>query len=366
VFGVQSIVKRCTALAAVGLSIAISCGGSTRSNASGDRRDAAADPPLDAAPSPPLDAAPSPPLDVVRDTGATDAFVVRDANGTLDAKVDSGPPDAGCLDPVELERFFTSVANSLCEAMEGCCKLSGLTLDRAACVTREADFIARVVGGGSCTGATFDQTQVAACLDQTREAYAKCQPGVSQAPACNVVLGAGKGRPGEPCAWSPDCAQSPELHQICASVTDPNGPAYQGCQEQRLVGEGEGCTLYSAGKVNFVCNPALGLYCDQTFDGIVCNRYRKLGESCRDADCDDQTYCELEKCVPRPGAGETCVGGDVKPCRPGFRCDDGSKTCIAFKPLGEPCADRFECQSFTCAFGKCVPSFPWDVMTACE
>lgn len=183
----------------------------------------------------------------------------------------------------------------------------------------------------------------AAELDRN-EVERQARPGITMTQA-EVDACAEKLR-GAPCwAWFPECTFRGSL---------PDGA---GCKEGRQCASGA-CTDFlspvgSGGFTCGVCVPEVGLReaCDDdgpqcafglTCRDHVCRERVGIGESCEDAPCAHEGFCDdaSKKCVPYLREGDTCVEGQFS-CGYRLHCTDGK--CVAPLPvkpvaLGGRCA----------------------------
>jgi hypothetical protein len=299
-----------------------------------------------------IDAGPDAPRDA--------AFDVTDGAARADA-------DASCMEIGELQSFWRTWAEGLCDGLVPCCLQSGLSLDRNACVTTFVSYFGRILGGAACNRSSPDLSRLAECAEKSKAFTALCdvdRPIWREATlACFSVMQGARGL-GEPCNLEVDCAQPAGREVACAEIDHVNGGRYYGCQEQRLAAEGQPCNPDSRELVAYDCDEAAGLYCP-LIGSKVCARRAPVGAPCPDGRCDDQGFCDGGRCVARRAPGQPCGTGNTM-CAIDARCDASSGICVALKGLGQSCAENSDCLSYQCVSGKCAPNTPWTSIVGCQ
>ena len=277
-----------------------------------------------------------------------------------------GAMDAGRPVPSPpVAAFVDRMTKEICAALTGCCSTSGLTLAEAECHTAlgnhlSEEFAVRETSGGKLYPEAIDE-----CLAQVKLEAEDCGlENFNRLSAGNACLRAfhGDNPRGASCHDNFDCAVADGASAGCVTVVSQvdGGSHPAACYEVRPAREGEACSITAVDKVEYECDRGAGFYCDTSpmTDQGVCKRYRSVGESCLDAQCDTRTsFCNETTCEARRAAGASCEGDFNCPYN-GY-CDSATRTCVALGRPGDACGQASECTSRVCLRGRCAPTGTW-------
>ena len=327
----------------------------------------------------------APAADVSADAPAADVSPdAPAADGSPDAPAADGSPDAPAADgntPIDgstprarLEGLVDEVARGLCGALYRCCDASSRAsffaplraapqlaalrdripadgvLDRAACAPLLAEAYGVVPLGGWVRAAlagrvSFRASEADACL--ARLADAACGAAVTEALLDGTCFGFGAPEGGA--AQRRMFARTDAEGAPCAAIADGVGGAiYGNCDPARAFccgGTAGRCAVVGGGTGTCRAVAALGAACGLAPELRVC----ATGIEC------DASRCTAVATTPL-NAGDTCAMGVrlLGSCRDSF-CDIGrSDRCVALARDGATCSLPYECQSGSCAAGRCA------------
>jgi hypothetical protein len=138
---------------------------------------------------------------------------------------------------------------------------------------------------------------------------------------------------------------------VAGSACSYDGPTVYTCQSfgELPKQEGEPC---EAGTVNLPC--AAGLICYVVDGDPECVAPAEIGDPCSGSCIGGELYCEVDTCIPLPGAGQPCHQGTL--CNSDHYCDGGQGfTCQPRHGFGEGCgADEVCMKGLSCTGNVCT------------
>lgn len=208
---------------------------------------------------------------------------------------------------------------------------------------------------------------------------AYCDLDASCPGVCRALVGAGG-----TCDRDEACSGDLACEGTCVSPAGAGAPcdedAGDRCRDGLLCLGGTCGTIAEALTlaVGATCDPEAGALCREGLSCVLdefvvatetlvwrCVSPSPSGGSCKIGfpdPCPDSERCDADPettgsldgtCIPLPGAGEECEGGDfTAACAPGLQCIDG--TCGALANLGATCGSAAGCYSGACEGGVCV------------
>jgi len=217
---------------------------------------------------------------------------------------------------VPQERYCDEWAEMACELAERCDCLGGYGVELCITYARMdcADEIEAPVQSGRVT---YDAHAAGRCLSASYDIARDCSlEGARWPDACDQML-TGAVPQGGYCEGDQECISPLECYDD-ACVALPQ--AGQACHPE-----------YSC---------AMDLYCGSSG---LCETYKPQGQSCADAYCDDDLYCDsrTDTCQPYLGTGQDC-SYDTYACDDDLYCESATQTCRPYPSWGQPCADPYE------------------------
>ncbi len=216
--------------------------------------------------------------------------------------------------------YADAVAHAWCDGIDRCCKLAGYRVARAGCVAQVRSATASVAAAARQHGAHYDGAAAARCVAQIRRGIDQCQSYKQlDRSGCVGVYSSGNLPTGAVCTTDGECSAG----DVCRALA----PGAYTCELYTVAGNGEPCGYSAHAAVE--CAPHL---------------------ICRNGTC--QPWLPLGTPCPDGAQGDLCAPGAV--------CDfDGSRLCVAARPVGSPCTDRMQCEGYQCDGGRCrlVPQF---------
>lgn len=213
-----------------------------------------------------------------------------------------------------------ALAHASCDGIGRCCRLAGYRVAKNGCVARSRSASAAADDAAKQHGAHYDGVAAARCLAQVRRGIEQCLPFKEiDRSGCAAVYRDGDLPTGAECTTNGECTTG----DVCTSPA----PGPYTCEPYRVTGKGESCGFSTHAVVD--CAPEL---------------------ICQNGSC--QPWLPLGTPCPDGASGDMCARGAV--------CDfEGSKTCIAARPVGSACTAPTQCEGYACYSGHCrlVPQF---------
>ena len=253
---------------------------------------------------------------LVTDSGGTSTD--GSAGDTGPIEVDVGPPvDAGSL---SMTAACDKIAAGTCgSGFQTCCESSGFKFDAFACSDASRWWCRQGANAVTAGTATYDPSWAEACAKGWSIGTTLCQPHLfdwvkSQAPCAQMFNG--KVAPGGACSVAADCKAAPGQATWCDDSS-------KRCRAIAVVGLGQPCSYFGAAV----------RWCDK---GLTCST---------DAS-------GVNACVKATPVGGACFGPDDTACGIGFSCN--ASKCAPALPPGSACTKDLQCESWSCASGKCT------------
>lgn len=262
-------------------------------------------------------------------------------------------------EPIELHEMGSKVADVLCQGLEPCCRVAGVSFDVEDCwrevtasVNDQLRFDPKRVGyDAEAAGECLEQARASASCDEIAKVVRLVPSGqlaVARAlPASCQEVFVGKVPLGGRCDVGLECEPLADGSEVVCAFDSAGSAACQ--REQALVedvvagalGDAcqgscstlEACPNYASSDERrvTVCLEDDGLGC---YNG-KCESLPRLGEACEYVGlaCTGGSYCEVGMCAAQREDGESCFGG--KECLTGQCNEDG--VCGARDPIAYAC-----------------------------
>lgn len=254
---------------------------------------------------------------------------------------------AACATPVELDDFCREAERAECEAAQKHCGLSG-AID---CSTREPRFDCLASERVSLRSGDkeYDAAAARQCIDALRNAQSCAMNPRLEIDSCLAVVhgvsdegqACGTCRAGLRCKF-PESGGCGTCVRGLAGVPQPLGAS---CVADAFSGPvvcRTGLECRHLNELEAICVPLPAR-------GEACSTPCRLAGSC----CAPGLVCRDDRCEPAPQPSRAKVGESCKQdeCETRLSCVDGA--CLVPRALGERCSSSVQCDQAPCIFGTC-------------